>query len=302
MEINSTLTSLNLYRILIFLSVVETKSFSETADTMFLTQSAVSKSISRLEKMLGVPLFTRSARNVIPTTYAEMLYPVWKASVADLNTSFEEVLSLYQQNIITLHVSVPTTSNPYMYIWPRTQQFLSENKDVKLSLTNEFFKEQLEHTLQGVFDISFLPHFDIKTLEEYHFCWAYAAKTYADAIVPVSHRLAEKEYLVMEDLLDEKMVTFDSSVTPNHKAWLDELWGSYGKKCKIGFKSTEPLIIHNQFESSDHILLSDHFFIFPESDNIRRIPIRDVGNGIVVAWHPSLKKPAALKYIEYMKI
>ena len=42
-----------------FLIIVETKSFSRTAETLFITQSSVSKRIHALEKEVGQILFNR---------------------------------------------------------------------------------------------------------------------------------------------------------------------------------------------------------------------------------------------------
>ncbi len=301
-KIDPTLLTLDVRKIAVFLSVMETKSFARTAEELFLTASGVSKTIHRLEETLDLPLFTRSTRNIIPTTYAELLYPAWKNALECLGSSYEEVTTLYETNTNTLNVAIPITSNPHLFIWPRTQNFLMEHEKVSLNLTSEPFDVLLNKTLQGMYDVAFLPHFDIKTLEEYHFCWAYGAKAPAEAVVPVGNALCEKESLIVKDLLDEELITFTSSVTPNHLDWLCDLWKEYGKTPKIGMESSNPFIMHTFDNSQNMVVIGDHFFIFPESEDVRRIPIRDFDNGIVMAWHPELKKPCALEYIEYMKV
>jgi LysR family transcriptional regulator for bpeEF and oprC len=56
-----------LHGIVVFLKVVETCNFSETARALGVTTSAVSATIKRLEQKLGVRLLNRTTRRVFPT-------------------------------------------------------------------------------------------------------------------------------------------------------------------------------------------------------------------------------------------
>ncbi|WP_345487516.1 LysR family transcriptional regulator [Orbus sasakiae] len=58
----------------IFVAVIEHGNFSAAAKRLHLTRSAVSKSISRLEKMLGVALFQRSTRHQVLTDEGMVFY------------------------------------------------------------------------------------------------------------------------------------------------------------------------------------------------------------------------------------
>ncbi len=57
-----------------FLSICETGSISQSADDMGIAQPALSQSIARLEKKLGVSLFVRSRRGAEPTDAARLIY------------------------------------------------------------------------------------------------------------------------------------------------------------------------------------------------------------------------------------
>ncbi len=56
-----------------FITLYETKSFTATAQKMFRTQSAISLQITRLEEIIGKPLFHRDTRKVILTGEGEQL-------------------------------------------------------------------------------------------------------------------------------------------------------------------------------------------------------------------------------------
>ncbi len=59
----------------VFLAVWEHRSFSKAAKAIFLTQPTVSGHIKTLEESLGVRLFDRAGKQVLPTKAGEILYP-----------------------------------------------------------------------------------------------------------------------------------------------------------------------------------------------------------------------------------
>lgn len=67
-----------------FLSVVETRSFSETARALGVTTSAVSAAVQRLEQKLAVRLLERTTRRVGPTAEGREFYQRCKRIIADL--------------------------------------------------------------------------------------------------------------------------------------------------------------------------------------------------------------------------
>ena len=58
----------------IFHAAAEAGSFTHAGDTLHLSQSAVSRQVSALEKDLKLPLFHRHARGLVLTEQGEMLY------------------------------------------------------------------------------------------------------------------------------------------------------------------------------------------------------------------------------------
>ena len=74
-----------------FIAVADTLSFSRAAESLYLSQSALSRQISELEQELGVPLFIRSTRSVELTeagrslrTHAKELISSWEKIVPEV--------------------------------------------------------------------------------------------------------------------------------------------------------------------------------------------------------------------------
>lgn len=66
---------INLNHFKVFMAVYETRSMTQAADILHLTQSGVSQHIKALEEDLKLSLFTRSGRKIIPTPLASEIFP-----------------------------------------------------------------------------------------------------------------------------------------------------------------------------------------------------------------------------------
>lgn len=74
----------NLNHFKVFMAVYETRSMTRAAEMLHLTQSGVSQHIQALEEDLGLTLFTRAGRKIIPTPIASEIFP-------DVETAFIKV-------------------------------------------------------------------------------------------------------------------------------------------------------------------------------------------------------------------
>lgn len=91
-----------------FTTVIDTGSFSEAADALHLTQSAVSKRIATLEHQTGRPLIERSGRNLRLTDAGHALLPHARRVLDELHNAREALSSLDQRmhgplSLITSH-------------------------------------------------------------------------------------------------------------------------------------------------------------------------------------------------------
>ena len=89
-------------RLRCFLSLARTLNFTQTAEEVFLTQQAVSRSIAALEKELELQLFQRSTRSVRLTPEGVRFL----AMVERMEGEFQQTLIQLrrQQRPLTLHV------------------------------------------------------------------------------------------------------------------------------------------------------------------------------------------------------
>ena len=85
-------TDLELYRV--FCEVVKYKNISKTAESMYISQSAITQSIQKLENMLGGKVFYRNKNGVELTEEGKNLYEYIKDSIETMNNA-ENIFSKY---------------------------------------------------------------------------------------------------------------------------------------------------------------------------------------------------------------
>ncbi len=120
---------MNLTCLKYFLSVMEYGNFSDAADSLYITQSAVSKQIMALEEELGVTLFDRSRRRIRPTQAAELILPHVRAVLAD----YDALTHTVREHTRRLRISAIPIIAQYDLI-PLIAQFQQLHPEVELTI------------------------------------------------------------------------------------------------------------------------------------------------------------------------
>jgi DNA-binding transcriptional LysR family regulator len=77
-----------------FIAVARTRHFTRAAESLGVAQPSLSKQIQALETQLGAPLFSRARGNITLTPAGELLLPLAKRILADVDTARLEVQEL----------------------------------------------------------------------------------------------------------------------------------------------------------------------------------------------------------------
>lgn len=111
-------------------AVFQTGSFSQAAEKLFMTQSAVSQHIKQLEDDLG-QLFVRQNRTLLPTEQAEALKTSLKKGFSELEHGWDQALQPMQKTL-TLSV-LPSFASSWLL--PRLERFSTSYPDIELRLS-----------------------------------------------------------------------------------------------------------------------------------------------------------------------
>lgn len=96
-----------------FVAVATNKSFSETAEIMFASQSTISKQIASLEKELNAKLFDRSKRKVALTEYGKIFLTHAQNILEDYKIMIHELNNLSQKDDNTVKIQATSAMVPY---------------------------------------------------------------------------------------------------------------------------------------------------------------------------------------------
>ena len=145
--------NLNYYRV--FYMVAHTESISKAADRLFISQPAVSKSISNLEETLGTKLFSRGSRGVSLTEEGMILYDHLKNAFDTISKAEDELHHINELGIGELRLGISTSLCRYI-LMPYLKNFIAENPHVKLTIDCHSTYNTIRQLQDGNIDVGFI--------------------------------------------------------------------------------------------------------------------------------------------------
>ncbi len=146
-----------LHGLLMFLNVVETRSFSATARAMGVTTSAVSATIIRLEQKLSVRLLNRTTRSVSPTPEGLEFYERCKRIVADLEQAELAVSRSGKTPSGSLRFAVPSALGR-MWVVPRLARFTAAYPAISVEVVlDDFISGLASENLDAAIQVGDIP-------------------------------------------------------------------------------------------------------------------------------------------------
>lgn len=127
----------------VFHAAAKAGSFTHAAAMLNLSQSAISRQVSALEREVGVPLFQRHARGLILTDEGEMLYRTASEFDERLTTVAAELNDSTERPQGTLRVTT-TVGLGAAWLTDRLPEFMEAYPDIKLQLILSY--EELDLT------------------------------------------------------------------------------------------------------------------------------------------------------------
>lgn len=138
-----------------FVAVARKKSFSRAADALFMTQPAVTISVQKLEKELGITLFDRKTRKITLTEGGEIFYR-YALEMINIFARAEHSLNEYKNNIEGM-LEICASTIPEQYLLPYLARAFKELYPlVRFSISHKDSREVAEEILSGKINIGFV--------------------------------------------------------------------------------------------------------------------------------------------------
>jgi len=151
------MNQLNLYHI--FYTVAQCGNISAAAKKLYISQPAVSKSISRLEESFASPLLVRSSRGVTLTENGKLLYKHLETAFQAIRQGEEMISRNDLLGVGSLSIGVSTTLCKYTLL-PYLQSYIVTNPYVKISLSCQSTYETIASLENGTLDLGLVGESD----------------------------------------------------------------------------------------------------------------------------------------------
>lgn len=254
----------------IFHAAAEAGSFTHAAETLRLSQSAISRQVSALEQDVGVALFHRHARGLVLTEQGEMLYKTAHEVLMKLETVKARLTEATDRPSGLLRVST-TVGLGSGWLTERVQEFLDLYPDIQLQLI--LANEELDLTMRQADCAIRLrqpqqPDLIQRKLFTVHF-----------------HLFAAPSYIAkygkprtIEELDKHRIVTFGEQV-PHHLAdmnWLETAGRPEGSKRLPTLQINNILSVKMAVQRGAGIAMLPDYIVDKDSDLVQVMPETEV--------------------------
>jgi DNA-binding transcriptional LysR family regulator len=195
------LDNLNLATLRLITAIEREGSLSRAAATLHIVPSAASRRITQLEAAMGIPVLERTARGAVLTAAGLSIARCAHAMMDNVEALDEELQDL-QAGVSGRIRLVASISAIVQHLPQDLALFLGQHPNIKVELAEHTSAEIIELLLQQRADVGvFVADREIPGL---------SLHPYRDerlvVILPTSHRLARRERLRFEQLLEEEWV------------------------------------------------------------------------------------------------
>ncbi|MEF3280870.1 MAG: LysR family transcriptional regulator [Elusimicrobiota bacterium] len=204
---------MNIETLKVFKDLIDTQSFTKTAELNYISQSAVSQQIKKLEMIFKTRLFLKKEDGFELTRVGKDLYngakkivEIYDETIAKINVSFEgsfsggiRISSIYSVGIYILD----------NYI----RDFLSKYPTSKISLDYYEWEEVIDKIINGHSDFGFVA---CKKIKDINLTFFHVADEEMVFVSPSSFNEFEKEKIKLSDISNVKLVFFERNM-PSRK-------------------------------------------------------------------------------------
>lgn len=203
---------MNIETLKVFKDLVDTGSFTKTAEMNYISQSAVSQQIKKLELVFKSKLFLKKENKFELTEIGKIVYNasveitrIYDETIGMINCMFDSsksseirIASIYSVGIYFL--------NGYI------RNFISQHKCLKIKLDYFQWEDVIKKVIDGLYDFGFISSFKIKDM---NITSVYIADEEMVLVAPPNFKY-EKEKISFKDLSSLNLIFFEKN-TPSRK-------------------------------------------------------------------------------------
>ena len=136
-----------------FITVVNEQSFAKAANALYISQPAISKSLSKLEEELGFPVLERIGGTLRPTSAGKLLYDFFTKTESEYLALINTIHQQIKEPIGVIRLGCPETWNPAIFYDRITSHFRKLFPSLELELECSRLTDLLSKLQAGKLDL-----------------------------------------------------------------------------------------------------------------------------------------------------
>ena len=213
-----------------FCAVAESQQVTQTAKLLHIAQPALSQSIRRLEKELGVPLFASKGRGIVLTQYGSFLYKKVAPILATLDHVPKELASMANLESNTIHMNVLAAST---IITSSIIAYKRQENDIHFQL--------FQNNENDSCDINISTHLLYQVPEDDPNTFTFTEKIFL--AVPASGAYATLDQVHLKDMAQDEFICLAGSMY--FRSICDKFCTHIGFTPNVIFESDSPTAVRN---------------------------------------------------------
>ena len=127
-------------------------SITKAANSLYISQPAITKTIKKLETELGITLFNRGPKGVVLTQNGKIFYEFIKNGVDSFINGEHKLTSLKNLETGTIRIGASTTITKY-FLLPFIEKFHNQFPNIDISITNSLTNRLIADFKKGSLDL-----------------------------------------------------------------------------------------------------------------------------------------------------
>ncbi|WP_294605665.1 LysR family transcriptional regulator [uncultured Lactobacillus sp.] len=181
-----------------FLAAAKTNNFSDAADSLYISQSSLSKNIKKIEQDMDVKLFERTRSGIVLTTYGK-IYLKFARRIKDLESRCENIIRDEKEKQGNLKIGTIPSASEYGTL-NLIFDFIQDS-GIQCQISNATSSQLEKELLSGQLDMAFIKNPENEKISKVNF-----QNDYLVAVLSENDSLAKKQKLKVRELKDRDFI------------------------------------------------------------------------------------------------
>ena len=286
-----------------FLAVAHELNFTKAAESMYVSQTAVTQQIKALEEQLGVSLFERTKKKVVLTPAGKVFLQEASSILNRIDTAVERTKEASSGVIGSLEIGF-SVGIGNTGLAEKIQAFNEKYPNIAMKFTNQSPSMLLKMLKNGDLDLVLMPMFEERYYQNVEVRRLSTERM--SAVFPRTHVLAQKPYVTRADLKDENLIlacTPESEIGED-KRIIETFWKlGYHPNVVAKIEDVETILL--MLSANMGVTILPSYLSIPLQSRGRLVSVPFGGPedtiDIIAAWMPQTENPSLEKILPFLE-